>query len=105
MFCRYYSAPSYYSTEAPVYYTTTYAPAPTYYTTEATKYVKFLAINLCYLVLLLMNAIFRFRYYSAPTYYRTAAPYTTTTYAEPSYYAAAPSYYAEQSYYTPEAPK
>jgi len=46
-FFRYYSAPSYYTTEAPVYYTTTYAPAPVYYATEAPKYVFLGKIVLC----------------------------------------------------------
>ena len=68
---------------------------------------------------LIFISIFCCRYYSAPAYYTTAAPYTTTTYAAPSYYAteasyyvaptyyatAAPSYYYVPIYYTTEAPK
>ena len=43
LFFRYYSAPSYYATEAPVYYsppayTTTTTYAPSYYATEAPQY-------------------------------------------------------------------
>ena len=48
---RYYSAPSYYATEAPVYTTTTYA-TPTYTTTTYAAPT----------------------YYSAPSYYTTEAP-------------------------------
>jgi len=58
LFCRYYSAPAYYATAAPVYTTTTYATPSYYAVTEA-------------------------NYYAAPTYYTTAAP---SYYAEPSYY-------------------